>query len=124
MRSCAEGLAESFLDRIPVGRHVDLFQQMYERYDGFKVHRVEKSAEYEIAVLLERENVGEWRNLRIETESTAPHRIKTIDYHRAGRPDDIAPPKKLSEAEIITALESSIRKRVERDQFSGTVLVA
>jgi CubicO group peptidase (beta-lactamase class C family) len=124
MRSFAEGFAKALLERSPVARQVDFFQQVYDRYNGFKVHRVEKSSDHEIAVLVESKNGGEWRNLRIETEPTDPYRIRAIDYGRAPPPADVPPLKKLSETELITGLEAFVQRRVEKDQFSGTVLVA
>jgi CubicO group peptidase (beta-lactamase class C family) len=124
MRSFAEGFAKSLLERNPVARQVDFFQQVYDRYDGFRVYRVEKSSDHEIAVLVQSNNGGEWRNLRIETEPTDPYRITAVDYGRAPPPADLPPLKRLSEAELIATLEIFVQKRVEKDQFSGTVLVA
>jgi CubicO group peptidase (beta-lactamase class C family) len=124
MRSFAEGFAKSLLEKNPVARQVNLFQQIYDRYDGLKVYRIEKSSDYEIAVLVESRNGGEWRNLRIETEPTDPYQIRAIDYGRAPPPADAPSLKKLSEAELIAALEAFVQRRVEKDQFSGTVLVA
>ncbi|HZS07369.1 MAG TPA: serine hydrolase [Blastocatellia bacterium] len=112
---------------------------LYKQSGGLKVHSVTRATETEIEVLAQQKSDGDWLSFSIEVEPGAPPRIARVLIHPASAPPPATPAKgaptekseaapaggkKLSEAEIVSELESYLEKQAAADRFSGAVLVA
>lgn len=67
---------------------------------------------------------GQWRELMFELEPQPPHRIQSFDWGLPTQPPDKPTARKLSEKEIVNELDAFMKKLVQADVFSGTVLLA
>ncbi len=123
--------------------NADQDMNFYNNSGGLKLHSITRSTDTEIEVLAQRKKDNSWISFSIEVEARAPHAIANIRARPTTAPSatpanktsssvtpaektdaPAAKGKKLSEAEMISELESSLDKQSAADQFSGAVLIA
>ncbi|HWQ31267.1 MAG TPA: serine hydrolase [Blastocatellia bacterium] len=110
----------------------------YNQSGGLKLHSVVRSAETEIEVLVQAKKDGRWLKFSIEVSPAPPHGINGIRVQPASAPAEksssyaappetapaSAPNRKLSEAEMVSELDSFLTQQTAEDKFSGAVLIA
>ncbi len=115
----------------------------YHNSGGLKLHSITRSTSTEIEVLAQHKKDDGWVSFSLVVEASAPHGIANIRVRPATAPSatpigktssSVAPGektdapaakrKKLSEAEMLSELESYLEKQSAADQFSGAVLIA
>ncbi|HKP87674.1 MAG TPA: serine hydrolase domain-containing protein [Blastocatellia bacterium] len=118
----------------------------YKQSGGLKLHSVIQSSEHEIEALVQTKSDGRWLNFKMLVDSAPPHPAVKIGVHpvdapagaattEAPRNDAVKPAtqpqpgaapaaKKMTEAEMVSSLESYLDELAKQDKFSGVVLVA
>jgi len=135
IRKYAESFASSFLDKIPVEKHVSFFQQAHQNYGGFDVVKIEEDSDHELSALLKCKNSAGYRFFAIRTEAKPPYAVVDMSYGMAeapGPPAKVPPPPTASEAadpnavvkgRLGMAVDMHMLRKM-REGFSGSVLVA
>ena len=93
------------------------------RTGGFDIRKVESRTATSVTCLMEERA---WENVAravLEVEAAAPHRITRLEVNLAPRPADMAV-RRLSEAELASALRSKVEAQAAVGRFQGAVLVA
>jgi CubicO group peptidase (beta-lactamase class C family) len=129
---------------------VDNAQQdlnFYKESGGLKLHSVTQSTEHEIEVLVQTKNDGRWLNLKMLVDTAPPHAALKIGLQPAAAPSattpsaatpgEVAPTdsskgapaaaptaKKMTDAEMASALATYLDDLAKQDKFSGVVLIA
>src|SRR5262249_20672001 len=107
--------------------------EFYQQTGGLKLHRVTRSDQFEIEVLVQTKKEERWMSLAIGVEPATPHGIADIRVRPATGPGEKGGERgtstepsneKLSEAGMIEHLNAIIDKGVGDDSFSGVVMVA
>jgi CubicO group peptidase (beta-lactamase class C family) len=91
---------------------------------GVVPYHFDWSTDPEITVLARANLTEELARVHLEVGSDPLHHIKRFSFTLTGRPADVNPPEKLTEAQILERLEAYLSKLVGADVFSGAVLVA
>lgn len=118
-----ENFAPNFLN-LPMEQHLGFFSSVHDFTRGVEFHSVQDAKPGEATALLKAKLTGQWLALFVRVEPEAPHRISGIGL-RAPRPPAAAQPaKKLTDEQIAQELKSFVKKLVDADVFSGTVLLA
>ncbi len=120
-----ENFSQSFLDAFPLSTHLEFFKQMHITHGRFSIRAIEKSTEHELIVLVKSKKLDAWRRLVFHTEPRSPYKVTGIQIDMASSPDkDQEQIKKMSEKEILQYAEGELKRMVEKDEFSGAVLIA
>jgi CubicO group peptidase (beta-lactamase class C family) len=93
------------------------------RTGGFDIRKVESRTATSVTSLVEERA---WNNVAravMEVESAAPHRITRLEVNLAPRPADMAV-RRLSEAELASAVRAKVDAQAAAGRFQGAVLVA
>ena len=93
------------------------------RTGGFDIRKVESRTATSVTSLVEERA---WNNVAravMEVESAAPHRITHLEVNLAPRPADMAV-RRLSEAELASAVRAKVDAQAAAGRFQGAVLVA
>ncbi len=95
----------------------------YDPACGLSVHRVEKSAPYEIGALVRCGLAGEWIYLKIKVQPQNPSRVLDLRARPAHLPPDLAADLP-GRHDLLSAVETFLDRLVIADIFSGAVLIA
>lgn len=117
-------LDKSFLEKIPLEEHINIFAEVYEGSRGFDMHSVQQSSEYEVRATLKNRLTEGWELLLVKVNSTSPYGIVSLGLRLSPPPPDLPPQKKLDPAEFGPQLDAFLKKLEKEDAFSGSVLVA
>ena len=93
------------------------------RTGGFDIRKVESRTATSVTCLMEERA---WNNVAravMEVEPAAPHRITRLEVNLAPRPADMAV-RRLSEAELVSAVRAKVDAQAAAGRFQGAVLVA
>lgn len=120
----AENYAKSSLSQRPVEARIGFFVDFYADTRGFDVRRVLESDERRIRILVQDRLVGDWRQLGLDLEPDAPNGMLGLMIQPALPPADMRPAAKLTNADLAREMSAYVKKLVDADRFSGTVLVA
>lgn len=93
------------------------------RTGGFDIRKVESRTATGVTCLMEERA---WNNVAravMDVEAAAPHRITRLEVNLAPRPADMAV-RRLSEAEIASAVRAKVDAQAAAGRFQGAVLVA
>ncbi len=135
MRKYAESFSASFLEKIPVEKHVSFFRQVHQNCGGFGVVKIEEDSDTELSALLKCKNSAGYRFFAIRTEAKPPYVVIDMSFGMAeapGPPEKVPPPPTESEAmdpnavvkgRLGGAIDMHMLQKV-KDGFSGVVLVA
>lgn len=113
-----------FLQKVPVTHLVQIFCETQDTYKGFEIKGIDKSSEFELFAVLWAPVTETWTVFRIKLEDKAPHKIFTFQLRPVPPPAGKAPAKKMTDKQIADTLKTYLGKLVEKDIFSGTVLIA
>ncbi len=86
--------------------------------------RIEKSSEEEIEILTYARGTEDWNTISLKLEPNAPYHVIDEMIRKAQPPSEFVGHGKMTESEIVGALEVYLDKLVKADLFSGAVLVA
>lgn len=99
------------------------------RMGALKLHRVLKSEEHAIEVLVQSQRNGEWFNFSIGVAPQPPHPIADIRVQPGAAPgekkeDRSGMGKVLPDAEVVKNVSATLEKHAAETDFSGVVLIA
>ena len=75
-------------------------------------------------VIVQNKLTQDWQAFIMRIEPEALHRIASLQFAPARPPSDLAPAKKLTDAEMVKELQAFVQRLADADAFSGTVLLA
>ena len=93
------------------------------RTGGFDIRKVESRTATSATCLVEERAWDNVARAVMEVESAAPHRITRLEVNLAPRPADMAV-RRLSEAELASAVRAKVDAQAAAGRFQGAVLVA
>ena len=108
-------------------RRMQFFENVYGDLGGIDVSRITQSSEYVITALvhaLRPTSEIEWVNMTMTFDSLPPHGWQRFSLRPTDGPDDNMPEGKLTDEQIAQNLDEYISGLVDRDRFSGAVLIA
>ncbi|MCB2230777.1 beta-lactamase family protein [bacterium] len=103
------------------------FQMLYGDFGGVDPIRIEESEPYRIAVLLKARNPkasNEYIIFDLIVDSLPPHHTMQLGLMEAMDPTLGIPAGTLTEGQMVEVIERYLRDQVEKDRFSGAVLLA
>ena len=107
-------------------RRLGFFKQVYRDLGGVEVRQITERSNYMISALLYAIHPSsdyEWVEMTMEFDSLPPYGWSRFSLRPADDPDDKLPEGKLSDEQIAQNLEEYISGLVDRDRFSGAVLI-
>jgi CubicO group peptidase (beta-lactamase class C family) len=126
--------------------NADQDKQFYDGSGGLVLHSVKQSSDYEIEALVQTKKDGRWLNFKMAVETTAPYPPTMISVEPAEAPSSSSPSpprepspndavnkkaepaapaaRRLSEAEVASAVTAFLDAQAKEDKFSGVVLLA
>ncbi|MBT3242407.1 MAG: beta-lactamase family protein [Bacteroidetes bacterium] len=137
--------AVAFRNAFPLDQHVGIIVRTHDLNKKLELNKIETSSEYRISCLLLSPSTSQLLSLDLQTEETAPNRITRMGFRPGGvyesssakkrSPQETTEtgkssknksraPKSISQKELTKILDEFIDQLVEKDEFSGTVLVA
>jgi D-alanyl-D-alanine carboxypeptidase len=112
------------LQQRPIDLRVEAYHEMRGNIGTITLRRVLKATEENIAVLVQGKDGG-WREITFEFEADALHRFLRLGVEDVVAPSSMtAPPRSMTQAEVLTSLEKYLDGLAAADDFSGTVLIA
>jgi CubicO group peptidase (beta-lactamase class C family) len=91
---------------------------------GVELQSLKEPKPYSVRAVVVTRLTGQWRELMFELEPQLPHRIQSFEWGLPTQPADKLTARKLSENEIVGELDAFMKKLIQADVFSGTVLLA
>ena len=90
---------------------------------GFDVKKTEESSATRFAVLLKEKESDQFVRATLVVAAAEPYKVTDFSLRAIPTPDEFRP-KRMSEADAISALRAEIEEVVAHDRFAGAVLVA
>ena len=109
--------------KAPIEQRLQAFSSIYDTSRGFEVHGVQDTTPDSATLLVKNKLTGEWDAVFVGVEPTAPYKIRGIGF-RPPKPPASTSTKARNEKDIARELEAAVKKLVDADVFSGTVLLA
>ena len=121
-----DNFSERFKNFAPLEKHLNFFSDVYDRNQGFELYGIVESSEYGLTALVRSKLTGLWLNIIVRVSADPPHRIDGIGLRPAAPPEEISTDKNLSlsDQDVVAYLDAFLKKQVEADMFSGSVLLA
>jgi len=102
---------------------VDRELQLSHWTGGFELKRGGESTPTRFVGILKERDSDQFAHAVMDVHAAPPYPVVNLEIHPIPTPEDLCPPR-LSEREALRALRLEIDKAVQRDRFSGVVLVA
>ncbi|HMG34279.1 MAG TPA: serine hydrolase domain-containing protein [Blastocatellia bacterium] len=118
-----ENFAPNFLN-IPMEQHLDFLSSVHDFTRGVEFHSVQAEKPNEVTALLKARLTGEWLAVVVRVEPQAPYRIAGLGLRQPKPPASEQSARKLTNEQVAQELDAFVRKLVDADLFSGTVLLA
>lgn len=109
--------------KAPIQQRLNNFSAIYDSSRGFEIHGVQETTADSVTLLVKNKLTGGWDAIFVGVEPTAPYKIRGIGF-RPAKPKEAAAAKSIGNKEIARELDAMVRKLVDADVFSGTVLLA
>lgn len=90
---------------------------------GFEFKRAEESAATRIVAILKERNSDQIARAAMDVDGETPNHVLKFDIHPISTPDDLRPCR-MKERDGIHALRTEVDRAMQRDWFSGAVLIA
>ncbi|MHC4236431.1 MAG: serine hydrolase domain-containing protein, partial [Planctomycetota bacterium] len=123
-----EAFTPQFRDFAPMEEHLQIFASLYDQSKGLEFYGVRRYEEEtpadEVVVIVRNKLTQGWQAFVMNVRPEPPHRIAGLQFAPARPPSDLAPGKKLTDAELVEELQAFVRRLADADAFSGTVLLA
>jgi CubicO group peptidase (beta-lactamase class C family) len=103
---------------------IDQEIEFRQQTGGFELTKVEESSATRLTAVVRERDGGRYARLVMEVEASAPHRIANLSLRLIPRPGDAPAVARSTESEALAALKAELQSQVEKDRFSGTVVVA
>lgn len=113
---------EQMTARIPKPQVINFLLSVYDGSRGWDVNGVQESKPTSVTLLLKNKLTGEWEALFVGVEDTEPYKIAAIGFRNPKPPASEA--KVLSPKEIDAEMKGYLKRLVDANVFSGTVLLA
>jgi D-alanyl-D-alanine carboxypeptidase len=123
-------VADSALERRPVDKRVEIYQEMYANTGGLELRKIVEVTDNSITGLFHT-GKDEWRRITFEFDPQPPHKLLRLQIEDDGppagesagtSPGGAARPT-MSKAEVVAATERYLNELAAADKFSGVVLV-
>jgi CubicO group peptidase (beta-lactamase class C family) len=135
--------APAFRDAFPMATHMQIFNTTKTMFGRLALADVSRSTPTQISISLHSESRDAWLNINLSVEADPPHRITVLGIRPGARPASLdkedkesteiaqdsraeTPPAQPIKAADVDPVElhKMISSKVEKDEFSGVVLVA
>ena len=90
---------------------------------GFEFKRAEESAATGIVAILKERDSDQFARAAMDVDAEPPHHVLKFEIHPIPTPDDLRPCR-MEERDAIVALVTEVDRAMQRDWFSGAVLIA
>ena len=90
---------------------------------GFELKRAEESAATGTVAILKERDSDQFARAAMDVDAEPPHHVLKFEIHSIPTPDDLRPCR-MEERDAIVALVTEIDRAMQRDWFSGAVLIA
>ena len=120
-RRATESAAEQ--RRRAVERRAAWVANIRRGYRDLHIHRIDRSAEHEIAVLCQSKITQAWCNIELEVDAKPPHGV-ALGFTYANPPPTLRSERALERADVVRALDAYVGTLVTAGMFSGVVVVA
>jgi len=114
-----ENYTKSAMERIPIDARIRNFYRAYDETRGMNIQSVSPGKPNEIVVSIKSNLTGDDYELTVQVEEQSPFLLNSIRYSLKPSVN-----KKMSQQEIVRELDNYLKKLVDADVFSGSVLVA
>ncbi|UCF06391.1 MAG: beta-lactamase family protein [bacterium] len=121
-----EECTEKFRDFAPMERHVSVWHSVYIETGGLDFHSIRTyvpERKEETIVILKDRNYGGWHGLIIKFEDEKNFLVAGLNFTGARTPTNVKEGA-LTEDQVITQVKEIMDRVIQRDVFSGAVLVA
>ncbi len=108
--------------KMPMSRHFGFFMSVYDTSRGFEIGGVQDLKPNSATLLVKNKLTGEWDAVYVAVEEKAPNKISGIGLREPKPP--ATNNKVLNNKEIAREMDVLMKKLVDADVFSGTVLLA
>jgi CubicO group peptidase (beta-lactamase class C family) len=120
----AENFAPSFLNGVPMERHLDFFLATHDMTRGVELHSIANARPNQLTALFKSNLTGRWLTFEVRVEPESPHRVAGLGSRPSNPPAGTQSATKRSDDEIRHEMQSLMKKLADADVFSGTVLLA
>jgi CubicO group peptidase (beta-lactamase class C family) len=119
-----ENFTLDFLKYAPMEDQLQVLNETRDAYKEFQLKAVKENSNLELSALLWSPVTETWLRFDIKVEKDPPHKVLTIRMGLGTPLPDKPPAKKMTDRELADAIKIYMEKLVEKDIFSGTVLLA
>lgn len=110
--------------KMPMELHLNFIFRAWDGSRGYDFHSLQESTPEMATALVKNRLTGGWEAVAVRVDSAAPHKITGIGNRPPKLPAGSEPARQLTDAEIAKSIETFVKKLVDADVFSGTVLIA
>jgi CubicO group peptidase (beta-lactamase class C family) len=109
---------------IPMSQHQGFVSQVHDMTRGVDFHSFQDVKPNEVTGLLKSRLTGDWIAILVRVEADPPYRITGLGLRRPQPPAGAIARRQLDNRAIAGELDSFLKKLVDADVFSGSVLLA
>jgi D-alanyl-D-alanine carboxypeptidase len=120
-RAKMEEILTHFKDRGE--REVNGMMGFRHRTGGFDLKKIEETSPLRISGLLQERDSDQFARFTMDVEAEVPHKITRFDLNAIPRPTEF-PVERMSQSELLAALNEKLEKDSAADKFAGAVIVA
>jgi len=119
-----ENFTLEFLKFAPLEQHIQVLRETQDTYKEFQLKAIPQSTDSELTALMWSPVTETWFRLNLKVEEKPPHKILSIRMGPGTPLPDKTPAQKMTHQQMAEAIKVYMEKLVEKDIFSGTVLLA
>ena len=125
-RFLSEECTEEFRTMAPMETHINVFLGLLRETGGIEFHGIRTyipGRKGETVVIVKDKNLGNWLGLTLRFAGGAGFLVSGAAFGDARTPTDVVEPS-LSADEIVGQTKAVVRRLIEKDSFSGALLIA
>ncbi len=118
-----EAVDPSFREQVSVSQLVTMLEDLSTRHGSLIVHRQQAVGLDQAQALVQSEAWKTWFTLEVSVMPEPPHRIRGLGFNRTSPPGDLPPAPALEEEAFLAELTTLVESLIDRDLFSGAVML-
>ena len=115
--------AQAALQRHSAQERASHLNDVFQDTRGVDLRKIDNSSDFSLEVRGVDRVAGDWVQMRVDLEEAEPHGILGFGLRNSSPPQGFAPAKKWTDSECAQELDAYLKKLLNADLFSGTVLV-
>lgn len=120
----ADNYSRDALAAHDAGFRAGLYAETFAASGGFDLAKIERSEDYELAVLGRSRQFGDWCRITLVAEHDLPYGLRGMEFEWVLPPPELAAHGKLTDQQVAADLDKYMDTLAAAGQFSGVVLVA